>query len=85
MTFQNLQYMHSILGLIPSIDVYFVHLVRDVRAVAFSYSKKKEIGDKNIPVRLSVHSPIFTSYLWIAWNIIAEFLGVAHILEYKRI
>lgn len=64
-----------VLGMIPTVDLYVVHLTRDPRAVSFSWLKKKiyELsGDE--PIYISQHSPIRNSWLWSTWNIIAEML-----------
>jgi hypothetical protein len=54
--------------LIPGIDVRFVHLVRDPRAVAYSWRKRVEAG----------HGPITTARDWSSFNLLFEAVGVRH-------
>lgn len=55
-----------ILSKIDTIDLYLVHLVRDSRAVVFSWSKKKG--------GLWTEGPIKTAATWNSRNIAAEFI-----------
>ncbi len=55
-----------ILSLIPSFDFHMIHLVRDSRAVAFSWLKKKG--------GLWTEHPIKTALTWSSRNIAAEIL-----------
>lgn len=57
------------LGMIPAIDLYVVHLIRDPRAVAYSWSRKKleptgELMRHNTPVR--------STLAWDIWNPVIE-------------
>jgi hypothetical protein len=56
----------ALLNLIPSIELYVVHLVRDPRAVARSRSRPKE--------NLAVLSPAHSALIWLLWN-----AAVAHL------
>ncbi|HKZ43206.1 MAG TPA: hypothetical protein VJ044_19770, partial [Candidatus Hodarchaeales archaeon] len=47
----------SILDLLPNLDLYVVHLVRDSRAVSFSWSKKKRQPDSTIDEYMIQFSP----------------------------
>lgn len=51
----------ALLSRLPGVEPYFVHLVRDPRAVAYSWQRHKE--------ELVVHSPFHSSLRWITWNI----------------
>jgi len=55
------------LRLIPKLDVYVIHLVRDPRPVAYSWMQRKEYLDR--------HSPAATSFFWNLWNLAIEDLG----------
>jgi hypothetical protein len=48
--------------LMPGVDATFVHLVRDPRAVAYSWAKRSERG----------HGPAATSRDWMAFNLLDE-------------
>jgi hypothetical protein len=75
----------TVLGFIPGIEIYFVHLVRDVRAVAYSYGTLKHGKEHARASHLSVHHPIFTAVMWSIWNTIAELLGKLRIVNYHRL
>lgn len=54
-----------LLDRIPSIDLHVLHLVRDPRACAFSWTRRKE-GE---PGRLlDQQGPIYTTSYWMVWN-----------------
>jgi hypothetical protein len=55
-----------VLGQVPDLDVRFVHLVRDPRGAAYSWSRSKALPDRNGGMqRMSV---LKSSSLWLAWN-----------------
>lgn len=60
-----------LLGLIDEIDAHIVHLVRDPRAVAYSWSvrKKKQRTAKGKPQTLKMRL-LKTTLIWTAWNYI---------------
>lgn len=58
-----------LLDRLPGIELYVVHLLRDSRGVAYSWSRKKvrpEITDR--VVYMHVHSPFKTAQRWLGWN-----------------
>ena len=57
-----------VLGTIPSIDLYVVHLVRDPRAAAYSWSRKKLQPDRGELGYMDQHAPAKSSLLWTLWN-----------------
>lgn len=60
-----------LLGLIPSVDLYVVHLVRDPRAVAFSWSRKRiQPGREDLHMRR--YGPAASSVRWVVRNLAAE-------------
>jgi hypothetical protein len=63
---KNVGYAH-ILEMVPTIDLYMVHLIRDARATAYSWLKKKE--------GLWTANPLSTSLTWSIRNIVTEMLG----------
>ncbi len=61
----------QILQTINSIDLYILHLVRDSRAVAFSWQKENRSGNKNTFGRMG---QIKSSTIWFFWNLGGEFM-----------
>lgn len=62
-----------LLATIPSIDLYIVHLVRDPRAVAYSWMRKKLYDPyHNDPEYMYQFSPFYSSIVWSAWNMEIE-------------
>jgi hypothetical protein len=56
----------SLVGQVPGLDVRFVHLVRDPRGAAYSWTRAKALPDANGAMqRMSV---LKSSSLWLAWN-----------------
>ncbi|MBN2085840.1 MAG: sulfotransferase [Anaerolineales bacterium] len=71
----------ALLGSIPEIDLYIVHLVRDPKAVAYSWSiRKPKPGDYMRPM-----SATKSSLIWFAWNLGSELLGRRFPGRYLRI
>jgi hypothetical protein len=56
----------------PSVDPYIVHLIRDSRAVSYSWQRTKNRPENNLP--MNIISPFLTSMLWSTWNIATELL-----------
>ncbi len=70
----------------PELDAYAVHIVRDPRAVAFSWQKKKVYdpsGDQ--PLMMSRHSPARSSRLWNTWNMATQAVWKKSPSRYMRI
>lgn len=61
-----------LLGLIPSIDVFVVHLVRDPRAVAHSWMRKKLSPDRPSGKYMTTIGPTKSAISWTIWNAEAE-------------
>ena len=63
------------LGMVPNVEVYVVHLVRDPRAVAYSWLKKKIQPDKEGGLGyMHRYAPARSSLMWGAWNLSTEML-----------
>jgi hypothetical protein len=58
----------QLLECLPSIDVYILHLVRDPRAVAYSWQRKKKVNIDDARM-FRTKSPQTSSIKWLAWNI----------------
>lgn len=56
------------LGMASGIDLYVVHLVRDPRATAYSWLKKKLQPDRGEAGYMDQHPPAKSSLLWTVWN-----------------
>ncbi len=62
------------MGMVPGVDFYVVHLIRDPRAAAYSWSKKKPQPDTDTREHMVRFSPTKSSALWDSWNASAEAL-----------
>ena len=62
------------MGMVPGVDFYVLHLIRDPRAAAFSWSKKKPQPDSDTKEFMVRFSPTKSSALWDSWNASAEAL-----------
>lgn len=60
------------LGMAPGIELYVVHLVRDPRAAAYSWIKRKLQPDRGKEGYMDQHPPFKSSLMWGAWNLAAE-------------
>ncbi|MFP5212357.1 MAG: sulfotransferase [Acidobacteriota bacterium] len=60
------------LELVPSIELYVIHLVRDSRAVAYSWLRKKRQLDKKDNSYLPQESPVYSASLWNLMNFLTE-------------
>jgi hypothetical protein len=70
-------YAH-LLSLVPSIDLYILHLVRDPRGVAYSWLRRKPQPDKGEGQILSRHNPFKSSLQWGLQNSAASRLRWRH-------
>jgi hypothetical protein len=59
------------LEMLPDVDLRVVHLVRDPRAVAHSWLRKKELPDRDPPEHM-YRTPADSSLHWSAWNVATE-------------
>lgn len=71
---------------LPGVEPRTVHLVRDARAVAWSWQKRKvydPTGDE--PLYMSRHSPAKSARLWSVWNVAIELLWRRRPERYHRL
>jgi Sulfotransferase family len=61
-----------VLGMVPSVDLHVVHLVRDPRAVAYSWQQKRLQPDPENPEYMARYSPTGSSSRWMARNLSTE-------------
>ena len=62
------------MSMVPGVDFYALHLVRDPRAAAYSWSKMKFQPDTDTREHMVRFSPAKSSALWDSWNAAAESL-----------
>jgi hypothetical protein len=60
------------LGMVPGVELYVLHLVRDPRAVAYSWLKKKVQPDLEGTRYMMQRSPAGSSLRWMARNLATE-------------
>ncbi|HLG91922.1 MAG TPA: sulfotransferase [Acidimicrobiales bacterium] len=69
---------------LPSVDFHLLHVVRDPRAVAFSWSRAKLApGDPDGVIRQ--RGTLYSTWRWLAWNLLSEGLGSRPPSRYLRI
>lgn len=73
-------YAH-VLGLVPSVDLYTVHLVRDPHGVQYSILRRKQQGDP----RFQSYSVRKSTLMWNALNVSEELLGRQNPSRYMRL
>lgn len=62
-----------LISMLPSIDLYVLHFIRDARAVAYSWSKRKPFqSDSENPEYMPRRNPIRSAMQWNARNSAAE-------------
>ena len=71
---------------IPQIELHVLHLVRDARAVSYSWQVKKKYGTEHDgSVRyMDRFSPLRTALWWISWNRSAELIWGPRAERYRR-
>ncbi|MGA8115100.1 MAG: sulfotransferase [Actinocatenispora sp.] len=52
----------------PGIDCHLVHMVRDPRAVAFSWMRRRQQPDRPGKAEMMRHSALDSATHWLAWN-----------------
>ncbi|MGH2769465.1 MAG: sulfotransferase domain-containing protein [Actinomycetota bacterium] len=63
-----------LLGLLPSVDLHVVHLVRDPRGAAYSWGRRKAQADAGSGRYMDEMRPAKSALLWSIWNTTAELL-----------
>jgi hypothetical protein len=62
------------MGMTPGVDFYVLHLIRDPRAAAYSWLKKKHQPDTDTKEFMVRYSPTKSAALWDSWNAATEAL-----------
>jgi SAM-dependent methyltransferase len=63
------------LGLVPDVDVYVTQLVRDPRAVVYSWKRVKRTSDYSDDEYMPRFSASYTTASWLARNVVTEAVG----------
>jgi hypothetical protein len=74
-----------LLKMVPSIDLYVIHLVRDPRATAYSWQRKKIRPDVARLDYLPQIGSTENSIKWNVWNTACEMLGKTGLRKYSMI
>jgi hypothetical protein len=64
-----------LLGLMPNIDLYLIHLIRDSRAVAYSWERQARQTRGDDPLHRRQLDPVRSSLLWNIGNILTEYVA----------
>jgi hypothetical protein len=83
---KDASYAYLLGSLIPKVDVWYVHLVRDSRAVAYSWQRQRRRPEiywklENMPI----YNPIKSSLEWVVFNSIIAMLQIFHKKRYMYI
>lgn len=61
-----------LLGSMPSVQLYVVHVVRDPRATAFSWRRQKSTRDPANAATMNQLENWRSGFLWLLWNVLAD-------------
>jgi hypothetical protein len=64
----------AMLDMLPGFEVRVVHLIRDPRATAYSWLRKKRLPDRAGTAFMQQQGPVKASALWALWNTAAGLL-----------
>ena len=73
------------LSMVPGVDLRVLHLVRDPRAAAYSWTKKKHQPDSEQREFMHQKTPAQSAVLWDAWNAAIEVLWRQMPTKYLRL
>ena len=59
----------AVLDMLPGVELRVVHLIRDPRATAFSWLRKKPLTDGAGRAFMQQQGPVKASGLWVMWNV----------------
>ena len=74
-----------VLGAVPTIELVLVHLVRDPRAAAYSWQRKKALPDLGPHGIMQQQTALKSTLLWDVWNATARRLGADGSVPYLRL
>jgi len=61
----------ALLEFLPGVEPFYVHLVRDPRAVAYSWKRRKALRDAAAPAEMVPHGTVDSAVNWVMWNLAA--------------
>jgi Sulfotransferase family len=70
---------------LPGVDLYLVHLVRDPRATAHSFQRKKQLPDFGDGRLMQRQPPLVSSRRWALWQTVIELLWRGRPDRYLRV
>jgi histone H3/H4 len=62
----------ALLDLVPGASAYYLHLIRDPRAVAYSRQRRKVNPDREMPAEMDINGPVNSAIFWAVRNLTAE-------------
>ncbi|MCW6006358.1 sulfotransferase [Micromonospora sp. CPCC 205371] len=62
----------AVLARVAGVEPYLVQMVRDPRAVAYSWTRPKAQLDRPKPMLMDQHGPAESTTKWLAWNLLTE-------------
>jgi len=62
----------ALLTRMADVDPYLLHVVRDPRAVTFSWQRPTAQPDRPVPALMRQHSPLRSTAQWLVWNSLTE-------------
>ncbi len=75
----------ALLDVTPGIDLRILHLVRDPRAVAFSWMRLRRQPDKGATGFMEQRGALKSAALWLLWNLVTELLWAGRTGRYTRV
>jgi hypothetical protein len=75
----------ALLQMLPGVEVRVVHLIRDPRATAYSWLRKKALPDRGGAAFMQQQGPVKASALWSLWNWAAGRLWRGNHTRYLRV
>ncbi len=64
----------ALLETLPGVELYVLHLVRDPRATAWSWLRRKRLTDTPAPRLMQRQPPGKSAAMWMVWNLTAALL-----------
>jgi hypothetical protein len=73
----------AVIARLPAVESYLLHMVRDARAVAHSWSRKKMHHDR--PTAMAQYRPARSTANWLVWNGLVELTARQYGDRYRRL
>ncbi|WP_344139923.1 sulfotransferase [Luedemannella flava] len=75
----------ALLASMPGVTGYLLHVVRDPRAVAYSWQRPTRQLDLPRPALMRTHGPVDSTSHWVFWNLLVERAARAFEARYLRV